>query len=204
MLGLLGANSVFGGNLFGTKQGTVDSHSSTTPWEPVQPFLKDVFSQAQGLYNRGTQPFGAQAMGVLNDTVGGQYLNPASNPFLAGSVKDALGLAGSAFAGQYGGAAGSHLGNSGYQEGLARTLGNVATNAYADNYGRERQNQMAALALQPALQQQQQAAPWLNLARYKDALTVPFSQGTNQTPYYQNNTAQTLGALAGLGGLLMG
>jgi hypothetical protein len=166
---------IFSG-LFGTSKGTMSTTNS--PWAPAQQHYKNIFADAQSLYNKGP----TQAQGVLSDTISGKYLNPSSNPFLAQSVNDALGLAGSAFAGQYGGAAGSQLGNSGYQEGLARTLGNVATNAYSQNYGQERQNQMAALSMDPA---------WANLQQYKSAITTPF--GTQQQPYFQNNTANTLG-----------
>ena len=169
--------------IFGTSKGSTETTSTSSPWAPAQPHYQNIFGAAQSLFNNPSQ-FGMASRGVLSDTVSGKYLSPDSNPFLAKSVGDALGLAGSAFAGQYGGAAGSQLGNSGYQEGLARTLGNVATNAYAQNYGQERQNQMAALSMDPA---------WSDIERYKSAITTPFGQSTQQNPYFQNNTANTLG-----------
>jgi hypothetical protein len=119
------------------------------------------------------------------------YLNPESNPAFRNSVNDALGLAKSQFAGQYGGPAGQNLGNSGYQEALARGLGSAATNAYADQYNKNAAAQLSAVSAAPGLA----AAP---LEQYKSLLAagLPFSQSTNQTPYYQNNTAQTLGIAA--------
>ena len=157
---------------------------------------------------------------LASNAIGGylspDYLNPESNPYFRSSVNDALGLAKSQFAGQYGGAAGGNLGNSGYQEGLARTLGNVATNAYSNQYNNNVNTQLQAAAQAPAaafanpaalsgIGQQQEAqqynaymSPWSNLQGYAASLQPgsQFGSSTNQTPYYQNNTANTLGILA--------
>jgi hypothetical protein len=236
---ILGAAGI--GALTGKKGGSTTTTQNTAPWIGQQPYLTDVFERAQGLADRGpfsyapsafttqAQQMQAQraldpnsavgrAQGVLGDTISGRYLSPETNPALRASVQDALGLAGSAFAKQYGGAAGQNLGNSGYQEALARGLGATATNAYADAYGRERQNQLNAMQLAPslgmadvaqlgqvgaaqdALAQQQFNSPWENLSKYQAAISGQFGgSGTTQTPYFQNPLATAMGM--GIGGL---
>jgi hypothetical protein len=145
-----------------------------------------------------------QAQGQLRSTIAGNYLTPDSNPYLKASVQDALGLAGSSFASQYGGQAGSNLGNSGYQEGLARTLGNVATNAYSSAYGQERQNQLNSLQMAPSLDyaninQLAQAGqyPWQQLQNYQQGISGNYG-GQSTQPYFTNPFSTALGAgLAG-------
>jgi hypothetical protein len=237
--------AALGGLMGGSKQsGSTTSTQNSAPWAGVQPHLLNVFGGAEGLYNRGPfnyltsqSPFTRQAQelttrraldpnsifghaqGALGDTISGKMLSPDSNPHLRASVQDALGLAGSAFAGQYGGAAGQNLGNSGYQEALARGLGATATNAYANAYGQERQNQLNALQLAPtignldamqlagvgaeqdALSQKQYLSPWENLARYQSMLAGNFGgTTTTETPFFTNPFASAMGgALAGGG-----
>lgn len=198
------AGSVLGGlggglkGLFGTSQGTVPFTNTTTtsPWAALSPYLTSGFTNAQNIYNQGAQQGSLfnQAQDLTGRTLAGDYLNPSSNPNLKASVEDALGLARSSFAGQYGGAAGSNLGNSGYQEALGRALGATATNAYSNAYQQERQNQLASIPFAASL-------PYANLQGYMGALTPGLQFGTSEThgeqPYFQNNTATTLGALAG-------
>ena len=190
------------GGLFGTSQGTVpyNSHSSSTFNPFAQSYLTPALQGAQNVYNSGGNGLFGLAENQVRSTLNGDYLNPNSNPYLASSVNDALGLAKSSFAGQYGGAAGQNLDNSGYQEGLARTLGQIATNAYSNAYGQERQNQLSAIPFAASL-------PYANVGGYEAALAPGLSfgttsnQGYNEQPYYTNQTAQTLGALAGGAGL---
>src|SRR5690349_18626666 len=126
--------------IFGGKAQTVNTVQQSDPWSGVQPHLSSLFqaantefgrpaydyvanqspltSQAQGLIaQRAMDPNSliGQSQSLLGNTIAGNYLTPDSNPYLKSSVQDALGLAGSAFAKQYGGAAGQNLGNSGYQ-----------------------------------------------------------------------------------------
>jgi hypothetical protein len=202
------------GGLFGTEQGSVpynnqfSNTSSSTPAAFAMPYLNQGLSQAQSIYNANQTPsldtFNA-GQSNLQDTLAGKYLSPDSNPYLQASVSDALGQAKSAFAGQYGGAAGQNLDNSGYQEALARGLGGVATNAYSNAYGQERQNQMNAAGMVPAFSTFAAQQPYMGLQNYMSAISPALQFGTqtnsgtqqNQQPFYQNNTATTLGALAG-------
>ena len=196
--GIFGSGA--GSSLFGTKQGTVPYNNTSTFNPFAASYLPAAFTGAQDIFNanaQGTGMFG-QAQKVANATISGDYLNPESNPYLRSSVQDALGLAGSSFAGQYGGAAGTNLGNSGYQEGLARTLGQIATNAYGNAYQQERANQLNAIPFAGSL-------PYANIAGYEAALAPGLSFGTttgqNQQPYFTNQTSQTLGALTAGAGL---
>jgi hypothetical protein len=240
-----GAAAGLAGSL-SSKGGNTQSTSNTEPWAWQQPYLASGYSRAEELYGNGSYNYAAnqspftrqaqqltvqraldpnslvgQSQGVLGDTIGGKYLSPDSNPYLKASVQDALGLAGSAFAGQYGGAAGNNLGNSGYQEGLARTLGSVATNAYSNAYGSERQNQLNATQMAPTLDyaninqlagvgaqqenlaQQQYQSPWESLARYQAAIQGNVgSLNTTQSPYFTNPAATALGGA--MGGVALG
>lgn len=166
---------------------------------------------------------------VIGDTISGKYLDPSTNPYLAKSVQDALGQASSAFGSQYGGNAGTNLSNTGYQEALARGLGATATNAYGQAYAQERQNQLNAIQQAPTFdyanagmlgdvgaaqeargqaeigaQQQAYQSPWANIQQYLATLNNNYTTTSGQQPWFQNNTATTLGALAGGAALLGG
>ena len=240
------------------KSGTTTTIATQSPWN--QSFLNTGDYLAQGLQQRGPytgpyvadqSPYTQQAIQLqaqrglngspltsayqqnLTDTLNGKYLDPNSNPYLAGAVNDALGLAGSQFSGMYGGGAGTSVNNSGFQEGLARTLANTALPIYAGAYQQGRQNQIQAAALAPnaiaqdyqnigavgqagaatdAYQQalvnaQQQAfnAPWLNLQNYMNIISGN-QGGTNsgQNPYFTNPLANALGLGTGALGLYNG
>ena len=235
--------AALGGLLGGSKQ----SGSSTTtqvnnPWAPIQPYILNVAQQGQNLYNRGPfnfaanqSPFTTQAQnltaqraldpnsligrsqGQIADTISGKYLDPNTNPSFASAVSDALGQAGSAFASQYGGAAGQNLDNSGYREQLARNLGQIATNAYSNAYQQERQNQLNATQMAPsldyanlsqlanvgaqqdALKYQQYYQPFQDLSAYQSALSPGLNFGTAATtsPYFTNPFSNVLGGALG-------
>jgi hypothetical protein len=199
-LGLLGGSK---------KSGNVTSTQNSAPWAGAVPYLNDVFRQAQGIFYNGTpinyangeaRPFaGIHGQGVdqLSSTIRGDYLNPSSNPFFQQSVNDALGLAKSQFAGQFGGQAGGNLGNSGYQEMLLRTLGNISTNAFADNFARENQLSATQLASNYQFAPAQAYASIVNSA--------PGGTSTTSQPFFTNPIGGALGgALAGaqIGGML--
>lgn len=236
------------GNLFDVKG---NDTSTKAPWGYQQSFLDTGFNRANNLYNQGPykgpflgaqSPYTQQAQQMLaqkaNDpnslaamsqrqlgsTINGDYLNPNSNPYLAGAVEDALGQARTAFMSQYGGSAGSNIGNSGYQEALARGLGSAATNAYLGAYNSERANQMAAVGMAPQYdylqanalfgagqsqearsqaevdaKQQEYMAPWNNLANYMNAIKGDYGAEMN-TPSHSNPLGSLVGTgLAGFG-----
>jgi len=198
--------------LFGTEKGTIQTQANSSPWSGVQPYLLDLFQRGQSALNSApsqssqyTNQAGQSLGGLLNPNP--LPLDPSSNPQFTGAINNALGLAKSQFAGQYGGAAGQNINNSGYQESLARGLGQAATSAYADQFNRNLDYnrglmglQLGAIGAAPGLDQATNlySSPFTNLEQYKSLLSagLPFSQSTNQQPYYQNNTAQTLGIAA--------
>ncbi len=194
--------AILGGSALGLLGGSKKSGNQTvtqnnTPWAGVQPYLHDIFGRGQAALSTGN-PMTNRASGALNPYLSSSFLNPETNPAFRSSVNDALGLAKSQFAGQYGGAAGSNLGNSGYQEALARGLGAAATNAYANQYNQNAQNQLAAIGAAPAFDQAM--SPFANLERYKSLLSLGTGFGTSNTqqPIYTNPFAGALGgALAG-------
>lgn len=232
-------NPLTGLGLFGTDKGVIDTTGSTSPWGPIQPYLRDLFKESANLYGQNlfqpsqntlaaSQNYAAtandpnsltnQSRAQTAATIRGDYLDPSTNPYLQNAVQQALGQAGSTFASQYGGNAGTNLSNSGYQESLAKNLGQTAIPFYANAYQQERQNQLNAMGMSPSLDyanagalaqagQMDQAAmqmPWQNLGAFQQSLfggLPAFNQTTGQTPYFQNNTANTLGAIAGIGGL---
>lgn len=238
------------GDLFGSKSNTVTTNSQSGPWVGAQPYISDLYQNAAAINSRGpyqgpyiTQqsaftPYAQQltaqkasdpnsltalSQNELGNTISGQYLDPKTNPYFEQSMNDALGQARSQFNSQYGGMAGGNLTNSGFQEGLTRSLGNVATNAYSQNYARERQNQLEATRLAPSIdyanidrlsqigaqqeargqaeigaQQQAYMAPWENLNQYAQALkTGSGSTGSAQTPYFTNPAASNIGGAMG-------
>lgn len=231
------------GNLF-DQQGTDTTKKS--PWGQQAQYLDYGFQRANNLYNQGpykgpfigeASPYTAQAQQMLaqkamdpnslsaasqrqlGSTIAGDYLNPSSNPHFSAAVNDALGQAKTSFMSQYGGSAGSNLGNTGFQEALARGLGATATNAYANQYNNERQNQMAAVGMAPQYdylqanalfgagqsqearsqleadaQQQEYMSQWNNLANYLNAVKGDYG-ATVDTPSHSN----MLGTLTGTG-----
>lgn len=173
----------------------------------------------------------ARSQGALSNTLAGNYLSPEFNPFLGrnpyleGTVNDALGQVKSQFAGLYGGAAGQNVNNSGFQEQLARTLSDTALPYYMQDYNRqrdmyqqERQNQLNATQIAPgldyaniaplagvgaeqeALNRAQYLSPYEALQQYQSALQGDFGgTRTTSTPYYTDPLGRALGL--GIGGM---
>lgn len=141
------------------------------PWSGQQPYLRDLFSQAQSQQRSGllapANPYTAQAAiqtaNLANDpnglianaqrqlgqTLGGSYLSPTSNPYLQGYVQQALDQVKQNVNSQF---RGDNFGSSANQEFLAKTLANTALPIYAQNYANERQNQLNAATAAPGLQ----------------------------------------------------
>lgn len=182
------------------KSGSATSTQDSSPWAPTQPYWNTLFGAGNRIpYEPNGPDLSSAAADPLRSTIRGDYLNPSTNPFFQSAVSDALGLAKSQFAGQYGGDAGGNLGNSGYQEMLARTLGQVATNAYSDQYNRERQNQLSAAGGAPAFDMGSLQVPFAPLQQQAALLSAAGGGSTNASqPIYTNPLAGALGgALAG-------
>lgn len=105
----------------GKQSGTQTQTQKSEPWDAQQPYLKDIFSQAQSQYNSSNPQYypgstmanqsaattGGQqgalaaagngqglvnnATGVANATLNGDYLSPDSNPFLKATFDKAAG-----------------------------------------------------------------------------------------------------------------
>lgn len=193
--------AALGGLAGGAKPGGVTTTTQDLPaW--LQPYAQGNVAQGQQILN-GINPNNPLLPASQNEamkTIRGDYLDPSSNPYFASSVNDALGLAKSQFAGMYGGAAGQNLDNSGFQEGLARTLGQQATNAYSQNYQSERARQATAAFGAPQLVSQGNAAAFSGNQAF--AGLFPNVSSTS-VPYFSNPLGNIFsGALGGyaLGG----
>lgn len=215
------------------------------PWAPQQPYLRTGFERAQGLLDQGPQSYypgqsvadtpaattagqnammqGADASNMLrNATVGGGFLQQG-NPYFQGMVNQ-IGQSirpqiDSAFA------ASGRLGSGAHANAFASALADKAGQLAYQNYGTERQNQIAASqdyspyqAYMTVGQQQQgqqqnliqdalnrwnfeQNAPQQSLNNYMNVVGNRSYGGTqvSQQPYTSNPTMQYLGA--GIGGL---
>ena len=170
------------GNYFGTV-GAQPPQQSTAGFTPAQ---RQAMAQIGAEPGRGLASVGAGGLsnmiqtgggttpgtGMLENTVAGDYLNPATNPYLNATFNEAAqgltsqyqtatapsNLAESQMATGGGGAssAGAEM-QAMNQYGLGQNLGNLATNIYGGNYEQERQNQLGAAGqLASDFQNQQQ------------------------------------------------
>lgn len=160
---------------------TSTSQSSSNPWGPQQPYLKDVFGQAQSQFNKGpmsqttqqgldlltqraTDPNGAiaGASKMVGDTVNGAYLN--SNPYVDKMFNSAAQSVGQNFRNNTmpglnaAFSKGGRLGSTAYAntagaaaDSYGNTLNNLAAQTYGQNYANERNNQMQAANMAPQI-----------------------------------------------------
>jgi len=146
------------------------STQKSEPWSGVQPYLTDLLQRGQSTtnnpfsfyngdtvagfspeqemgFNLGTQRAlsGSPTLNAANrnitSTLNGDYLNPSSNPYLKGTVDQALGDVQTRVNSQFNN---NNFGSSAHQETLARDLGNQANSLYGQNYTNERNNQLNA------------------------------------------------------------
>ncbi len=219
------AGALLGGK--GSKQSSTTV--SNDPWSGVQPYLRDLFSRAQGQLNAGTlapanpflsqaatsyagaadSPLISQAQNQLGQTLGGQYLSPTSNPYLSGAVQQALDQVKQNVNSQF---RGDNFGSSANQEFLAKSLANTALPIYAQNYQNERQNQLNAITAAPGLTgvsgdllaragqaQQSQLDQPFTALERYKGLISGQPGGSTTQPYFTNPYAQAAGGA--LGGL---
>jgi hypothetical protein len=97
-----------------------------------------------GTVNRATQGNAAMNMGqgMLQDTLSGRYMSPDSNPWLRQNVDTALGQAQGRLNSQFN--TPGAFGSTAHQGVMAKSLGDIASQMYGQNYMNERQNQMGA------------------------------------------------------------
>jgi len=146
---------------------------TTEPWKGVQPYLTDYlqlgqkvtqnpynfyngdtvagFSPEQEMgFNLGTQRAlaGSPTLNAANQnitsTLQGNYLSPASNPYLKATADQALGDVQSRINSQFNN---NNFGTSAHQETLQRGLGEQANQIYGQNYQNERGNQLQAAGM---------------------------------------------------------
>jgi len=158
--------------------GSTQKQTSTSePWSGVQPYLtdllkrgKNVTNQPFNFYNGDTiAPFSPeQEMGFnmttqralagsptlnaanqnLTSTLNGDYMSPGANPWLKGTVDQAMNDVQGRVNSQFGN---SNFGSSAHQETLQRGLGQVANDIYGGNYQAERGRQVGSLGMAPGL-----------------------------------------------------
>lgn len=156
-----------GGKSGGSKQ---TSTQTSEPWKGVQPYLTDYLKLGQQVtrnpyqfyngdtvagfapeqelgFNLGTQRAlaGSPTLDAANrnitSTLQGNYLDPATNPYLQGTVDRSLGDVQSRINSQFNNA---NFGTSAHQETLQRGLGEQANQIYGQNYAQERDRQLNA------------------------------------------------------------
>lgn len=198
--------------------GTTTTIQDIPDWQKA--LLIPALTQSQGLLQSQvgqTSPLLGPAQDQFSRTIAGDYLNPASNPWLkdtydqaAKSVTDSyLSTTQPRTDAFFYGANAFGPGNSAYAEtvarnqfGLGQNLKNLATDIYGGNYGRERQNQLTATAAAPDFSQAILGTPW---APYKNFLNVAGGNfgSSVQQPYFTNKLGSIFSG-AMLGSALLG
>lgn len=169
----------------GSSGGGQTTVQKADPWSGAQPYLLDYLQKGQQTtnkpfefyngdtvagfspeqeagFNLATQralagsPTQNAANSMITNTLNGNYLNPASNPYLQATADRALGDVQTRVNSQFNN---NNFGGSAHQETLTRNLGDQANALYGANYTNERNNQLQAAG---------QAVPLAN-ADYNDA-----------------------------------
>jgi len=203
--------------------------TSNQPYEPAQPALNQIISEAGNLYNQGvgaagyvapstqtTQGLAAQevmagsANQQLADTLSGKYLNPFLQPMLQGSANEIATAVNQEFTG-----AGRTPGSGMSQQQILGGITEAALPYAFDQYNTERQRQLAIAGAAPTLtqvggqleniQRQQNMAPFNALQQY-GSLVSPIASGfpvqSGSTQINPNRVTQGLGG-AMIGNMIM-
>jgi len=195
------------------------------PYEPAQPALNQIISEAGNLYNQGVGAAGYVApsqqtisglaaqetmAGAANqqlaDTLSGKYLNPFLQPMLQGSANEIATAVNQEFSG-----AGRTPGSPMNQQQILAGITETALPYAFDQYNTERQRQLAIAGAAPTLvqtgqqleniQRQQNMAPFQALQQYSGMVSpiaagFPVQSGQAQTSSNPITTA--------LGGAMIG
>jgi len=208
----------------GSSGGQVQT-TSNQPYEPAQPALNQIISEAGNLYNQGvgaagyvapstqtTQGLAAQeVMGTaanqqLADTLSGKYLNPFLSPMLQGSANQIATAVNQEFTG-----AGRTPGSGMNQQQILSGITQEAMPYAFDQYEKERQRQLGIASAAPSLvqtgsqlediQRQQNMAPFRALQQYS-GIVSPIAAGfpvqSGATQINPNRVTQ------GMGGAMIG
>lgn len=168
-----------GGSGGGTQ--TTNTVQKADPWAGQQPYLTDVYGQAQNLYgsnplqffpgqtfanlapeteaslnfqtNRALQgsPLTQAAQGQLTSTLQGDYLS-AGNPYMSNMMDSVAQQVRPRIDAQF--AQSGRYGSGAHANAAASALSNTAGQMAYQNYGDERQNQLRAMLFAPQLAQQ--------------------------------------------------
>lgn len=189
--GLLGAGlgALLGGASGGAKPaGNVTTTQGPPDW--LMPYIQGNIGAGQNILSgmQSNQPLLNSAQNQVQKTINGDYLDPSTNPYLAQSANDALGLAKSQFNSQYTGAFGD-ANNANMQEGLARNLGNTALPFYMNNYNTARGQQLSTALQAPAMSAQSSEAAFSPIKAFSGLF--PNASATTQ-PYFQNQLGSAL------------
>ena len=208
----------------GSSGGQVQT-TSNQPYEPAQPALNQIISEAGQIYGQGvgaagyvapsaqtTQGLAAQeTMGTaanqqLADTLSGKYLNPFLSPMLQGSANQIATAVNQEFTG-----AGRTPGSGMNQQQILSGITAEAMPYAFDQYEKERQRQLGIASAAPSLvqtgsqlediQRQQNMAPFRALQQY-GSLVSPIASGfpvqSGATQINPNRVTQ------GMGGAMIG
>lgn len=207
---------------------TVQTVQDTSPWKDQQPYLKDLFTRAQGLYNQnpsGTSPLTSRFQGLITDrALGGSPLTSAanaelmktmqggySNPYAARALGDAMDMARSKINAQF---SGDNYGSSAHKEWLGRGITQASLPFASQLFENERGRQMGAAGMAPGLANQDfadlgqgldasrmmDASPWEALQRYQSAVGANYgSSSVGTQPYTKSNPLADILGL-GIGG----
>lgn len=187
--GSLAGLGALAGLLGGSKQaGTITSVNDIPDW--LKPAAAGLVANAGSMFDQTNQPnpLLPAAQAEIGKTISGQYLTPDSNPFLKGTVDDALGQVKSQLNSQFKGA---DFGSSAHQEWLGRGLANTALPFYNQNYQQERNRQFGAATAAPDYTQSVTASRFAPLNQYAGLLKGWGSQ-TSQ-PYFENKLGNAFG-----------
>lgn len=160
------------------------------PYETVAPFTADQLSAMDMVRNQATSAqnplYGASQQQTM-DTMAGNYLNPATNPYLQQTYDTAANRVADSFArgtaaqtdarfaraNAFGGSAWNEA-QQANQTALGDSLAGLAANIYGNNYAQERGRQQAASQFAPAL------AGNISAQGYRDAEALLNTGGMQQ------------------------
>lgn len=163
-----------------SKGGNTTTVQKADPWSGQQPYLKDVFKQAQQLdqnytpqyYPHSTvapfnpterlglnmavdtatnDPLTGATGGQLTDTLNGNYLDASSNPYLQGYMNSVASTVTPALESQFN-QGGNGMNSSLASYGVSQGLSNALANTAYQNYSDERTNQLRAALEAPSAQ----------------------------------------------------